>query len=369
MIPVATRMLLRNRASSLVTVAAVAATVALQLFLFAVHEGVREGATAYVRGTPVDIWIAQKNSDNILKSSSFLPSSVAEELAAIPGVKAASPLVRVITKAQIGGRRSSTLFLLAFDPATRLGAPPTIVAGSSDLKPGELVLDRSFARKYALPVGSSVVIQDRRFRVAGWSDGTNALVSQFAFARRDDGEALLGLGGIASFILVRVDDIHERALVAQRIRAARPDLAVYEADAFIRAHEEEMNSGVLPVFAAAAAFGAVVCILLVALTLYNAVLAHREEYATLKAIGASPAFLLRVVLGQALLATAVGALAGGAIALGVAPLLLKLVPALALRFSPRLLFVLPACLVIGAFAAALPIVLLRRIDPEEVFRA
>ncbi|HKR66921.1 MAG TPA: FtsX-like permease family protein, partial [Thermoanaerobaculia bacterium] len=364
---VARRMLLRSRAGTLVTVAAVAATVALQLFLFAVHEGVREGSTAYVRETSADIWVAQKNSDNILKSSSLLPASLSEDIARIPGVAAASPLLRVITKAEIRGRRSSTLFLLAFDPATRLGAPPRIVTGTSNIRDGELVLDRSFARKYALRAGDTLAIQGHRFRIAGLSDGTNALVSQFAFARFTDGESLLGIPGIASFILVRVSG--DRAVVAQRIRDAHPDLAVYDARDFIQAHEDEMNSGVLPVFAAAAGFGAVVCVLLVALTLYNAVLAHREDYATLKAIGASSSFLLRVVLGQALLATAFGALAGGAIARGLAPLLLELVPALSLRFTPRLLFVFPACLVIGALAACAPVVLLRRIDPEEVFRA
>ncbi|HKO59317.1 MAG TPA: FtsX-like permease family protein [Thermoanaerobaculia bacterium] len=361
MIPVATRMLLRNRTASLVTVAAVAAIVALQLFLFAVHEGVREGSTSYVRHAGVDIWIAQKNSDNILKSSSYLRAAVADEVAQIEGVMIASPLVRVITKADVRGRRSSTLFLFGFD---RLGAPP----GTPALKPGELVLDRSFARKYELDVGDSLDIQDKRFRIAALSDGTNALVSQFAFARQDDGEALLGLQGIASFILVKVRDVRERAAVAARIRGQQPELAVYEGPDFIRAHEEEMDSGVLPVFAALAAFGAAICVLLVALTLYSAVLARRQDYATLKAIGAGQPFLLRLVLGQAVLATAAGTLAGAALAMGITPLLIRLVPALTLRYTPRLLAVFPACLAVGALAAAAPIVLLRRIDPEEVFR-
>jgi putative ABC transport system permease protein len=361
MIPVARRMLLRNRTASLVTVAAVAAIVGLQLFLFAVHEGVREGSTSYVRNAGVDIWIAQKNSDNILKSSSYLRADIADDVAQIAGVKIAAPLVRVITKAEIGGHPTTTLFLFGFD---RLGVPP----GSPALRPRELVLDRSFARKYGLDVGAPIDIQGKRFRIAALSDGTNALVSQFAFARRDDGETLLGLPGIASFILVKVRDLRERAAVAARIRAQQPDLAVYEAPRFIRAHEEEMDSGVLPVFAALAAFGAAVCALLVALTLYSAVLARRQDYATLKAIGARQSFLLRVVVGQALWATATGTILGALLAVGVTPLLVRLVPSLTLRYTPRLLVVFPACLAVGALAAAAPVMLLRRIDPEEVFR-
>ena len=105
--------------------------------------------------------LAQKRSDNILKSSSFLPASVAARVREVDGVEAASPLLRVITKAAIRGRLSSTLFLFGFDPTTRLGAP----AGVSELHQGEIVFDEAFARKYALTVGDTIAIQRKTFRV------------------------------------------------------------------------------------------------------------------------------------------------------------------------------------------------------------
>src|SRR5688572_11041944 len=108
MIPVARRLLLRNRGGLIVTVSGVAATVALVLFLFAVHDGAKDGSTRYVRTAEVDIWISQKNADNILKSSSFLDASLAGEIGKIEGVKVASPLARLITKADIEGDRKST---------------------------------------------------------------------------------------------------------------------------------------------------------------------------------------------------------------------------------------------------------------------
>src|SRR5829696_6411714 len=104
MIPVARRLLLRNRGGLFVTIPGTAATVALVLFLFAVHDGAKDGATRYVRTAGVDIWVMQKNADNILKSSSFLNPDVAEDIAKIDGVAAASPITRLITKANIRGR-------------------------------------------------------------------------------------------------------------------------------------------------------------------------------------------------------------------------------------------------------------------------
>lgn len=357
MVPLARRLLFRNRGGFLVSVSGVAATVSLLLFLFAVHAGVKDGSTRYVRTAGVDVWIAQKGSDNILKSSSFLPTSLVGRVRKIGGVQAASPLVRIISKAEIRGRVSSTLFLFGFDPETRLGAP----AGAPPLKQGEIVLDEAFARKYRLRAGDTISIQRKPFRVAALSEGTNALVSQFGFVRFDDGAALLGLRDTASFIVVRSGD-------PRAIRDALPDLAVHAADDFIRHHEEEMESGVLPVFAAAAIFGAAVGGFIVALMLYSAALERRDDYATLKALGAGQRYLLRLVIGQSLLVTAAGCVAGALLTAAITPLLLHLVPAIALRYTPMLLLVVPAALLVGALAAAAPLRVLRRIYPGEVFR-
>jgi putative ABC transport system permease protein len=368
-IPVARRLLLRNRGALTVTVAGVAVTVALLLFLIGVHDGVKDGSTRYVRTAGVDIWVSGRNSDNILKSSSFLPSATAERIAAIEGVAVASPLLRVITKGETAGRRTSTLFILAFDPVTKLGAPRTMGEGTADLAPREIVLDHSFVAKSGLKLGSALDIQGTRFRVAGISEGTNPLVSQFGFTRIDDAAELLGLRSTASFIVVKIESGADRGRVAGRIRAQFPGLAVYEAPDFTRSHEEEMESGVLPVFAAAAVFAAVVCAFIVALMLYNAVLERREDYATLKALGAGQRYLLGLVIAQALLVTAAGCLGGAALIAIVTPVLLRAVPVLAIQFTPSMLLVLPLALVVGALAAAVPIQLLRRIYPGEVFRA
>jgi putative ABC transport system permease protein len=358
MVPLARRLLFRSRGGFIVTVAGVAATVSLLLFLFAVHAGVKDGSTRYVRTAGVDVWISQKGSDNILKSSSFLPASLADRVRSVEGVEAASPLVRILSKAEIRGRLSSTLFLFGFDPVTRLGAPE----GSPLLARGEIVLDEAFARKYTLQAGDTILIQRKRFRIAGLSEGTNTLVSQFGFVRFDDGVELSGLRDTASFIVVRGKS-------AAKIREALPEFAVHEADDFVRHHEEEMENGVLPVFAAAAVFGAAVGGILVALMLYTSALERREDYATLKALGAGQRVLLRLVVVQALLVTLAGCAAGALLTAAITPLLLRIVPAITLRYSPMFLLVLPAALLIGMAAAAAPLRVLRRIYPGEVFRA
>jgi putative ABC transport system permease protein len=361
-VPLARRLLFRNRGGFLVTVAGVAATVSLLLFIFAVQAGVKDGSTRYVRTADVDLWIAQKGSDNIIKSSSFVPASLAQRIAKIDGVEAASPLVRVISKAEIGGRLTSTLFLFGFDPQTRLGAPD-----ATALRRGEIVLDESFARKYELGVGDELTIQRRVFRIAALSQGTNALLSQFGFVRFEDGAAILGIEDTASFILVRARG--DRTALARRIREALPDLAVHEQLDFAHYHDEELDAGVMPVFFGLAAFGAAVGGLIIALMLYSSALERREDYATLKALGAGHRYLLRLVIAQALLVTIAGCLAGVLFMFAITPLLLRAIPTLVLLYEPRQAWIFPFALVIGALAAIAPVRVLRGIYPGEVFRA
>ncbi|HVT04405.1 MAG TPA: ABC transporter permease [Thermoanaerobaculia bacterium] len=370
MVPLARRMLFRDRGRLLVTVVGLGATVSLILFLLAVYDGVRDGTTKYVRSTVVDLWVCQKNANNLLKSSSFVPVARAGEIKGMAGVRGAAPLMRIITRARIGNRSSSTLFILAFDPQTRIGEPASIAAGTPRLERREIILDRSFARKYGLAVGSTLHIQQTPFRVAAISEGTNALLAQFAFVRIDDGEELLGVPGIASFILVQLAPGADRRKVSDAIRHLDAGLAVYTRDEFTANNLAEMQTGVLPVFGTIVVFGALVCGLVIALMLYSSVLERREDYATLKALGASQSYLLRLIVVQSVAGSIGGFVCGMILTALMEPLLLHFVPALTVHYTAAVaLAVLAGSVLIGVCGAAVPIQLLRRIYPAEVFRA
>jgi putative ABC transport system permease protein len=100
------------------------------------------------------------------------------------------------------------------------------------------------------------------------------------------------------------------------------------------------------------------------------VLERREDYALLKAMGASPALLLRVVLGQAGAVVLGGLLVGPLAYLVAVPVVGALAPAVPVALSalPVTAVVLGA-FVIGGVGSVLPLRRIQRIDPGEVFRA
>jgi putative ABC transport system permease protein len=107
----------------------------------------------------------------------------------------------------------------------------------------------------------------------------------------------------------------------------------------------------------------------IGLSTYSFVSEHRREYGALKAIGARPAGLYRLVSVQAL-AIALGGLLCGVLlaqltAWGIHTLWPKF---LFVSLSWHFLVLIVATLAMGLIGALVPVRVLARLDPAEVFR-
>ena len=117
----------------------------------------------------------------------------------------------------------------------------------------------------------------------------------------------------------------------------------------------------------AAGLGLLVGVVVVAQTIYAATVDHLREYGTLKAMGATNAYLYRVILQQA----ALSALAGYGIGIGIALMASRasLAGTTAIILEPALasaLFVLTLVMCLGASVVSINKV--TRIDPAMVFK-
>jgi len=367
-VPLGRRLIAVDRGRFAITIAGIGFAVMLMLFLLALYHGVRTEANGYVASRPVHVWVAQDNTTNFIKSSSFLLASRADELRAVAGVEEVSPLLRLITTVTFGDREA-TAIVLGIDPLSRVGLPQ-VAEGIAAPARGEIVLDGAIARRHRVHRGDTILVQARPFRVVGVSRGTNSVLTQLAFITLDDARQLLGISEVASFFLVRgADDVSADEL-ARRLRGKVQHTNVLTRDAFAENNMQEMRSGLLPILATVAVLGGVVALAVLTLLLYGAILERREVYALLKAIGAGDAYLTRLVLTQSL-AAVVGGFAFGALAyLACAPLTVLVVPEMALALTvPAVAGVGAATTAMGVAGALLPLRRVRRIFPAELFRA
>jgi len=368
MIPVARRMIWSEKSRFFITAGGVGLTVMLMLFLLGIYEGVKRGAVGYVQGSTADIWVCGANSTNILRSSSFLPASLAPILRQTPGVRSVSGILRVLTTTKIKGK-PVTLFVLGFEPEQALAAPARMIAGSPRIGTGEIIVDKAFAGKHRLTLGDRVEIQGRRFSVGGICEGTNAIVTQFVFAPLDDARALIGFPGSVSFFLISLEPETDLKPALDRLKKVHPRLAFFGKAEFMNNNLDEMKTGILPIFWMIAMLGGVIGAAIIALMLYGTVLERRPDYALLKAVGAGQGFLWFLVLKQSWLGSLAGFSVGLLLEILLAPVLTGLMPELSLTLRPgSILAVGTAEVLIGTAGAWVPVRKLARILPLEAFR-
>lgn len=361
-------MIARDSGRFAITIAGVGMAVVLVLFLLALYDGVRTEANGWVASRRVDAWVAQTNTTNFIKASSFLRASVADLVRASPNVAEVSPILRLITLIETGERRV-TAIVVGIDTASN-AAQPTVVEGTGQLTRRTIILDWALSRRAGRTVGDSVILQGRAFHIVGLSRGTNSVLTQFAFISIDDAQALLGFPGVASYMLVRAAPGASPAVMIDSIVARVPKVSVLSQADFAHNNMEELRGGLIPILTTVAVLGAVVAITVLTLLLYGSVLERREDYALLKAIGAPSRVLAWVMFAQAVAAVC-GGVALGLLIYGIAvPVAARLAPAVPLSLSMQTVVVVAAgALCAGALGALIPLARVARIHPAEVFRA
>ncbi|HAV22890.1 MAG: hypothetical protein A2X67_15165 [Ignavibacteria bacterium GWA2_55_11] len=349
------------------TVSGIALSLILMGFLLALYRGVEEGSIAYFRATGADAWVVQQQTTNLLRGFSLLTTAHGSLLREVPGVQQAAPVIFLLTSLETD-RGSATVDLAGFDPASGLGGPPVIVAGRTVARQGEVVLDKAFAAKWRLQVGNSVKVQDLHLRVVGISGGTNMVVIQYAFACLEDVRKLYNSPDLVSAYIIRANGKHSVEALPATIADEVPGVSVYTQDAFVANNLREMRSGFLPVLIVLSVIGAVALSAIVSLLLTLTVLERRRDFAVLKAIGAPPGFLPRVVLAQAnvLAGVSFGVAAGAAIPLSaligfVAPEVASVLTA------SDVVLVLAALSAVSFVSALVPLRKLRTIYATEAF--
>ncbi|MBO0351480.1 ABC transporter permease [Phormidium pseudopriestleyi FRX01] len=366
MVPVAWRMIWEAKGRFAIAVLGIAFSVMLMLFLLGVYQGVKFGSKSYVLHTQAEVWVSQRNTRNLIKTSSFLPETLGNSLRQVEGVKSVDGLLRTIAPAEFPDK-TITLYIFGFDSESQIGAPE-ISSGTSNLQPQEIILDRAFTATHNLKLGDSLSLQGYPFKIVGISRGTNLIVGQFAFTRLDEIPRLLGLRNVRSFFLLNLDS--DSPEIISRLEAKFPDLVFIPKQQFAENNVEEMEIGILPILWTIVSFGAITGGTVIVLMMYTSVLEKREDYAMLKAVGASQNFLITLVLKQSMLAALLGFSLGLIVDITFAPLLAEVIPSLLFVFTWQdAAGILVGCLILGAIGTLAPIRTLKNIYPAEVFRA
>jgi putative ABC transport system permease protein len=357
-----------------VTVLGITFAVFLMIFQSSILLGFLGAASKIIDSTDADLWITGRG----VQCFEF-PVAIErrfEQIAySIPGVAHSSSVcIRPVQFKKTDGSQQLVELIGANRDAGRRFPIPNVAGSPSAIPPHALLVDNSNARLLGIAqhLPLEVEIDEQRARVVGTTSGFSSFLgSPYVFTSYADGSRYIGLRPDQTmFVLVRVRPGASIQDVKRKLQAR-----LFNADVWTR--QEFSNrarfywisqTGAGAAILTAAVLGFLVGLAVVSQAMYATTMENIEEFATLKALGASSGFVTRVIVLQALLAGLAGYVAGVLVA---SPMIGAAKASIPWVFAPwwlPLSILLPTV----ALCVAASLVSVRtalRVEPAKVFRA
>ena len=366
MVPVARRNLFAERGRFAISIAGVAFSVLLILIVVALYRGFSRSGQTF-QELPGELWVVQKGTTDPFHSLSLLERPDLEQASSADGVAAVIPVLSRTMEIGIGSKRETArLVALDGDP----GAVPASSAKRFFPAEGRIVIDDTFSRKSGLRSGDAADFAGTTLVVDHVEPASGEAFTPFIFVNFADAKRVFAIRDIVNYGMVVVASGADANDVATRVEAANPRVHVFTSREFATAVRKEIDESFIPIISVLLVIGFVVGAAVVGLTIYTATVERSREFGVMKAVGASPGFLYRIVLSQAVMLTAGGFLAGIIAAWAVAHLVREAVPEFITEFRVTdVAGVLGAMVAMAVVASLVPVRRIVSIDPAMVFKA
>ena len=301
-----------DRTRFAVTVLGITFAVFLMVFQGSVLLGFLKAASKIIDSTDADIWITGRG----VQCFEF-PVSVERRFVEIAhSVSGVAHTSRICTKLVQFRKKDGShqlVDLVGADSDVGRQFPIPRVAGESGPVPPEaLLVDNSNAEilNVAAQLPAEVEINEQRAQVVGKTSGFSSFLgSPYVFTSYTDGSRYIRLRPEETmFILAWLEpgvDAHD---VKHALKARLQNVDIWTRDEFSRKAQIYWMSqtGAGAAILTAALLGFIIGLAVVSQAIYATTMENIEEFATLKALGASNGFVIRVIVVQALLCGVTG---------------------------------------------------------------
>jgi len=366
MVPVARRNLFAEKGRFAISVLGVAFAVLLILIVVALYRGWSRTGAVFEQ-LPGQLWVVQQGTTDPFHSASLLTPEQLQHAAEAPGVETVVPVLqRQMTFVAGNGEQDARLMALDIPPSF----PIDQELRKQFLPPErQIIVDTTFTRQSGLSKGDTIRINGIDLTLADVRDPHGDVFSEFAFVNFADAERIFGVRDVVTYGMV-VTTPGSDPVAAKAALEQHTGQKVYTASEFAHAVRKMIDETFVPIILILVVIGFVVGTAVVGLTIYTATIERSREFGVMKAVGASPGFLYRIVLSQSAMLTGAGYVVGLVASLITADLAARAVPKFTTDFQAAdLAAVLVAAVFMGVVASFLPVRRIVRIDPAIVFRA
>jgi putative ABC transport system permease protein len=311
----ALRNLNHDRFRFLVTIVGIAFAVFLMIFQGSLLVGFLRASSKPIDLTDADLWIAARGIE-AFEFAPPLPDRFFDMVTGVEGVESVHRMTVGFTFYLKPSGMQQSVLMVGADPGIGSRFPiPYVDARGTSVVPEAILVDRSNAPALHLDaVPAAIEIGARRARVVDIIDGFGSFFgTPFVFAGYSDAVRYLRWPGDATvFLTVRVQPAYDVHDVRRALQRKLPEVDVRTRDEFSRrvrlfwVRKTGAGGAILMV----AVLGFLVGLVIVSQNIYATTMENLEEFATLKAIGARPWYIQKVVLTQALVCGSVGSAVG-----------------------------------------------------------
>ncbi len=366
------RNLFHDHLSLAVTLVGILFSVVLVAVQLGLYIGSERMIAAMLDQSEADLWIIPLGTKSF-DDPAFLNGRERHAALSTPGVARAEDLVVGFGawRKPKGGVTAVLIVGSSLQPGSTV--PWNIVEGSLDslAAPAAVAVDRTYFEDLGISANGAVAeLNGQTVTVTTLTSGIRSFTTMpYVFTNLARARSYLDAGrDQATYTLINLTAGANLETVRSALAARLPDAEVLTQQEFRKRSLDYwlFQTGAGSALIAGAILGIIVGIVIVAQTLYASTKDHLNEFATLRALGASGSYIHRVILMQALLSAVIGYALGLALSLLIiwatqdTTLVIVMTPELALGMF---------CLTIGmcTLAALSAILKVTRIDPATVF--
>jgi putative ABC transport system permease protein len=329
---------------TLIGIVVIGIQVTLVLTLVGLREGIVNDQTSRARGVGADLMVRPPSS-SVISMSGGMPARVATKIDRQPHVKLSAGVL------QQGTDLFNYVTGLDLAQFNKLSGGFRFLSGGPFRGPDDVLIDEFYAKQNKLHVGDTVVLLNRPWHVSGiYEPGMLTRV----VVPLDTLQDLTANTGKVSMIYVKLDDSSKTDQVVSQLRDVLKDYRIYSMEEFTSLFSVS-NVPLLQGFIwVVIGLGVVVGFLTILSSMYTAVLERTREIGVLKALGASPAYILNILLREAALLAIAGSILGILLSYVSRVAIHNLVPASLIQaIVPRWWPIAGAIALVGALLGAL----------------